>query len=68
MRKKNVLIKKWWDSYSDFELDVAVEIWEGYKDELASIGIDSLDQMIQDRGLFKSLIQNFWGARLNEMA
>lgn len=65
MRKKNVLIKKWWDSYSDFELDVAVEIWEGYKDDLASIGIDSLDQMIQDRGLFKSLIQNFWGARLN---
>ena len=63
-----MLIKKWWDSYSDFELDIAVEIWEGYKDELASIGIDSLDQMIQDRGLFKSLIQNFWGARLNEMA
>ena len=60
-----MLIKKWWDTYSDFELDVAVEIWEGYKDELASIGIDSLDQMIQDRGLFKSLIQNFWGARLN---
>ena len=60
-----MLIKKWWDSYSDFELDVAVEIWDQYKDDLGSIGIDSLDQMIRDRGLFKSLIQNFWGSRLD---
>lgn len=60
-----MLIKKWWDTYSDFELDVAVEIWDQYKDDLGSIGIDSLDQMIQDRGLLKSLIQNFWGSRLD---
>lgn len=65
MRKKNVLIKKWWDTYSDFELDVAVEIWDEYKTDLGSIGIDSLDKMIQDRGLFKSLIQNFWSTRLD---
>ena len=61
-----MLIKKWWDTYSDFELDVAVDVWEEYKTELEGIGIETLDQMIQDRGLFKSLIQNFWGARLNE--
>ena len=60
-----MLIKKWWDTYSDFELDVAVEIWDQYKDDLGSIGIDSLDKMIQDRGLFKSLIQNFWSTRLD---
>ena len=60
-----MLIKKWLDTYSDFELDVAVEIWDQYKDDLGSIGIDSLDQMIRDRGLFKSLIQNFWGSRLD---
>ena len=60
-----MLIKKWLDTYSDFELDVAVEIWDQYKDDLGSIGIDSLDHMIQDRGLFKSLIQNFWGSRLD---
>jgi hypothetical protein len=61
-----VLIKKWWDTYSDFELDVATEIWDEYKTDLVRRGIFSLDQMIEDRGLFKSLIQNFWGARLNE--
>jgi hypothetical protein len=65
MRKKNMLIKKWWDTYSDFELDVAVDIWDEYKTDLGSIGIDSLDKMIQDRGLFKSLIQNFWSTRLD---
>ena len=65
MRKKNVLIKKWWDTYSDFELDIAVEIWDEYYNDLVVGGIGSIDQMIQDRGLFKSLIQNFWGARLN---
>jgi len=60
-----VLIKKWWNTYSDFELDVAVDIWDEYKTDLGSIGIDSLDKMIQDRGLFKSLIQNFWSTRLD---
>ena len=60
-----MLIKKWWNTYSDFELDVAVDIWDQYKDDLGSIGIDSLDKMIQDRGLFKSLIQNFWSTRLD---
>jgi hypothetical protein len=60
-----MLTNKWWDLYSDFELDVAVDMWEQYRDDLASIGIDTLDQMIQDRGLFKSLIQNFWSDKVN---
>ena len=65
MRRKRMLTNKWWDLYSDFELDVAVDMWEQYRDDLASIGIDTLDQMIQDRGLFKSLIQNFWSDKVN---
>ena len=65
MRKKNMLTKKWWESYSDFELEVATEIWNEYKPDLVLGGIFSLDQMIEDRGLFKSLIQNFWVSRLD---
>ena len=60
-----MLIKKWWESYSDFELEVATEIWNEYKPDLVLGGIFSLDQMIEDRGLFKSLIQNFWVSRLD---
>lgn len=60
-----MLIKKWWDTYSDFELDVAVEVWLDCRTELEGIGIETLDQLIQDRGLFKSCIQTFWGSRLN---
>ena len=60
-----MLIKKWWDTYSDFELDVAVEIWDEYKTDLIVGGIGSLDQMIQDRGLFESLIRDFWSTRLD---
>ena len=63
-----MLIKKWWENYSDFELEVATEIWNEYKTDLVLGGIFSFDRMIEDRGLFKSLIQDFWGARLNEMA
>lgn len=66
MRKKNVLIKKWWDTYSDFELDVAVAIWDQYQNDLILGGIGTIDQMVQDRGLFKSLIQNYWSTRLND--
>lgn len=61
-----MLIKKWWESYSDFELDVAAEIWDQYKTDLVLGGIFSIDMMIEDRGLFKSLIQNFWSTRIND--